>query len=118
VNAALAIMQPKLPYPDLLQVYMAAHLALAEDVQAGRTSLAQGNAILTQKWSELVAEEQRRMLANRTVVAQEHSAAAARDHAGQGAAAHQRSELDGCVAEECAGGRGNGKGSTQTSRCV
>jgi hypothetical protein len=77
VNAAFAIVQPTLPYPDLLQVYMADHLAVAEEVQAGRTSIAQANAILARKWSELVGEEQRRRLANRAVAAQEQSAVAA-----------------------------------------
>ena len=77
VNAALVIVQPTLPYPDLLQVYMADHMVVAEDIQAGRTSIAQGNAVLARKWSELVGEEQRRRLANRTVTAQEQTAAAA-----------------------------------------
>jgi hypothetical protein len=77
VNAALVIVQPTLPYPDLLQVYMADHMAVAEDIQAGRTSIAQGNAVLARKWSELVGEEQRRRLANRAVTAQEQTAAAA-----------------------------------------
>ena len=77
VNGAFAILQPTIPYPDLLQVYMADHLAIAEDVQAGRTSILQANAILARKWSELVAEEQRRGLANRAVVAQEQSTVAA-----------------------------------------
>ena len=56
---------------------MADHLAITEDVQAGRTSILQANAILARKWSELVAEEQRRGLANRAVVAQEQSTVAA-----------------------------------------
>ena len=40
-------------------------------------TLAQGNAAITQKWSDMVAEEQRRQLANRSVAAQEETAAAA-----------------------------------------
>jgi hypothetical protein len=77
VNAALAIAQPTLPYPDLLQVYMADHMAVAEDIQTGRATIAQGNSILARKWSELVGEEQRRQLATLTVAAQVQGAAAA-----------------------------------------
>ena len=77
VNSAFAILQPTLPYPDLLQTWMAEHLAIAEQIQLGHMTLAQGNAALTQKWSDMVAEEQRRQLANRSVAAQEETAAAA-----------------------------------------
>jgi hypothetical protein len=77
VNGAFAILQPTMPYPDLIQVFMADHLAVAEEVQIGRTTIAQGNAILAHKWSELVAEEQRRNLANRSVMAAEQQASAA-----------------------------------------
>jgi hypothetical protein len=77
VNAAFAILQPTIPYPDLLQVYVADHLAIAEDVQGWPDINPPANAILARKWSEVVAEEQRRGLANRAVSAQEHSDAAA-----------------------------------------
>jgi len=78
VNAAMAILQPTLPYPDLLQTWMADHVAIAEEVQTGKITIAQANAALAEKWSAMVAEEQRRTLANRSVAAQEQSAAAAR----------------------------------------
>ena len=77
VNGAFAMLLPTLPYPDLLQVYMADHMAIAEDIQTGRMSTAQANAVLAHKWSDLVAEEQRRALANRVVAARERNAAAA-----------------------------------------
>jgi len=76
VNDALAIVRPALPYPDLMDIFMADHALVAEDIQAGRTTIAQGNAMLAHKWSELVAEEQRRNLANRSAAAQEQVAAA------------------------------------------
>ena len=77
MNAAFAILQPTLPYPDLLQTWMAEHLAIAEQIQTAHITLAQGNAVITQKWSDMVAEEQRRQLANRSIAAQEEAAAAA-----------------------------------------
>ena len=75
MNAAFAILQPTLPYPDLLQTWMAEHLAIAEQIQTAHMTLAQGNAVITQKWSDMVAEEQRRQLANRSIAAQEEAAA-------------------------------------------
>jgi hypothetical protein len=42
-----------------------------------KISIAQGNAMLARKFSEVISEEQRRNLANRSVSAQERSAAAA-----------------------------------------
>jgi hypothetical protein len=77
LNDALAILRPTMPYPDLLDQYLAIHMALAEQVQKGQLTIAQGNAAIAQKKSELAAEEQRRSLASRSVVAQENRAAAA-----------------------------------------
>jgi hypothetical protein len=76
-NAAFAIIEPTLPYPDLLHVFMTQNLAIAEDVQHGRLTVAQGNAAMMQKLSDLVGEEQRRSLTGRSVAAQESAAAAA-----------------------------------------
>jgi hypothetical protein len=81
VNSAMAILQPTMPYPDLLQVWMANHLARAEQVQSGRVTMAQANAALTEKWSALISEEQKRTLANRSVAAQEQTASAAQSSA-------------------------------------
>lgn len=82
MNGAFTILQPTLPYPDLLQVFMADHVAIAEEVQAGRTTIVQANSVIARKWSEIVAEEQRRNLANRSVAAQENVAAASLQAAG------------------------------------
>lgn len=77
INNGLVILQPTMPYPDLLMVLMADHVAIAEQIQTGRITMAQGSALIAQKWSALTAEEQRRNLANRSVTAAEESASAA-----------------------------------------
>src|SRR5271166_6540923 len=82
VNQALGILRPIMPFPDLWDVYMATHLAIAEQVQAGKMSVTQANVVLTEKRSALTAEEQRRLLANRSVTAQENIAAASLEAAG------------------------------------
>ena len=76
VNDALVIMRPIFPYPDLLDLSMAHRLAVAERYQKGQITGPQANEELAQKNSELTAEEQRRLLANRSVGAQESMAAA------------------------------------------
>ena len=82
INNALSILRPIVPYPDLWDVYMASHIAVAERVQKGQMSIAEANEVLAQKRSELVAEEQRRLLANRSVAAQENIASASLQAAG------------------------------------
>jgi hypothetical protein len=82
VNDAFAILRPIMPYPDLWDLYMASHTAIAERTQKGQLTIAQANEALAQKRSELVAEEQRRLLANRSVAAQENVAAASLQAAG------------------------------------
>jgi len=77
VNAAFAILQPTMPYPDLLQTFMAEHTAIAEQVQMGKMTIVQGNAAIAEKWSAVVSEEQRRQLATLGVAAQVQSAEAA-----------------------------------------
>jgi hypothetical protein len=84
VNGAFEIALPTMPYPDLLQVFMANNLAIAEQVQTGHTSLAQGNAAIAEKWSALVGEEQRRRLANVSAAAQVEAATAATSAAAAG----------------------------------
>jgi hypothetical protein len=73
---AIAILRPIQPHPDLLDLYIATRLSVAEDVQNGRLSIAKGNEVLATKRAELVAEEQRRNLSTRAVAAQEDAAAA------------------------------------------
>jgi hypothetical protein len=72
-------MRPTLSYPDIWDAYFATLQAVAERAQKGEVSMAQAEQLLAQKRSDAVAEEQRRLLANRSVIAQENAAAAADD---------------------------------------
>jgi hypothetical protein len=76
LNDAMAILRPIMPYPDLWDLFMASHVAIAEQYQNGKITFAQGNEMIAQKRAELTAEEQRRQLASRSVMAQENVAAA------------------------------------------
>jgi hypothetical protein len=82
VNDALAILRPIMPHPDLLDLNLATRTALAEKVQKGQLTLAQANEEMMRKQSEMIAEEQRRVLANRSVRAQETVADASLQAAG------------------------------------
>ena len=79
---AWAILRPIMPYPDLLDLMIASRLTIAEQIQNGKLTIAQGNEQIAAKRSELAAEEQRRNLANRSVAAQEGMAAASQSAAG------------------------------------
>jgi hypothetical protein len=79
---ALAIMRPIAPYPDLIDLFIASRIAIAERVQNGQVTIAQANEAIATKRSEIIAEEQRRQLANRSVSAQENAAAASLAAAG------------------------------------
>jgi hypothetical protein len=79
---AIAIRRPIVTYPDLLDSFVAARMSIGEQVQNGKLTIIQGNEVLANKNSELVAEEQRRNLANRSVAAQEGVAAASLSAAG------------------------------------
>jgi hypothetical protein len=70
------------PYPDLWDVYIASRIVIAERVQKGQISIAEGDEAFAQKRSDLAAEEQRRLLANRSVAAQENIASASLQAAG------------------------------------
>lgn len=74
VNDAVAITRPAWNYPDLLNSFMATRMAVAERIQKGQITVAQGNEQIANKWSEVVAEEQRRNLASRSVTAEEVTA--------------------------------------------
>jgi hypothetical protein len=73
---ALAIRRPIVKHPDLMDSFIATRMSVAEQVQNGRLTVAQANEILANKNSEVVSEEQRRNLAQRSVAAQESVAAA------------------------------------------
>jgi hypothetical protein len=79
---AWAILRPTMPYPDLLDLLIAKRLAIAEQVEKGQLTIAQGNEAIATARSEAIAEEQRRNLANRSVAAQEGIAAASASAAG------------------------------------
>jgi hypothetical protein len=74
LNDAMAIMRPTSRNPDLLDSFMASRLAVAERIQKGQITMAQGGEEIANKWSQVVAEDQRRTLANRSVRAQETAA--------------------------------------------
>jgi hypothetical protein len=82
VNEAFGIMRPIMPFPDLWDVYITTNIAIAEQVQSGKLSITQANVALAEKRAALTAEEQRRLLANRSVTAQENVAAASLQAAG------------------------------------
>jgi hypothetical protein len=58
VNDAMNVLLPVVPYPDLLRTLMAYRLAVVEQYQSGKITLAQANAAIAQKVSELTSEEQ------------------------------------------------------------
>jgi hypothetical protein len=75
-NGAMNVIRPLMPYPDLVDQDMASRMAVAEKLQAGKLTLAEANLEQSTFHSNIVAEEQRRMLNNRSVGAQESAAAA------------------------------------------
>jgi hypothetical protein len=71
---AARIMLPFITYPDLFEQQWAASSALAQQVDARKVTLADAELQLAERHSQIVAEEQRRSLANRSVSAQEIAA--------------------------------------------
>lgn len=82
LNDALLILRPLEPFPDLLDLLVTSRAEIAEEYQDGKLTQAQASEKLAEKQSEIAAEEQRRSLANRAVVAQEGMAAASLSAAG------------------------------------
>lgn len=74
---AFALYKPQLPFPDLLDQEITSLMVVAERVDAGEMSYAEGEQAASEIHSRMVAEEQRRMLASRSVSAQESAASAA-----------------------------------------
>jgi hypothetical protein len=79
---AIVIRRPIVTHPDLMDLFIAKRMVVAEDVQNGKLTVAQANVIIANLHSEWVTEEQRRNLANRSVAAQEGMAAASMSAAG------------------------------------
>jgi hypothetical protein len=75
-EVAKANIRPLVNNPDLFDNDWAAKLAIAEKLQAGKLTYAEANQQATEHHSQIVAEEQRRNLSNRSVTAQESAAAA------------------------------------------
>jgi hypothetical protein len=77
VNDAVNVIRPFVPYPDLLDQDNANRMLMAERLQQGKMTPAEATQEMAQRRSQVLAEEQRRGLANRAVSAQESAAAAA-----------------------------------------
>jgi hypothetical protein len=73
---AAQVIRPFVTYSDLFDQSWAKAALLAEQLQAREMTRAEANAQMTETQSQIVAEEQRRNLANRSVNAQESMAAA------------------------------------------
>lgn len=73
----LNLYRPLTPYPDLLDQEIALRMAVAEKLDTGKMTIAEGDLALTQGHSQVASEEHRRDLAKRSVAAQEEAAEAA-----------------------------------------
>ena len=74
VNAAIVPALSTFRNPDLVQLLMAYRLAIAEQVDAGTLTEAQGNALIAEKKSQIVSEEQQRDLARQAAATQQQLA--------------------------------------------
>jgi hypothetical protein len=74
---AASIARPTERYPDLGDAFWATRMRIAEQVQAGKLTIAEGNELITNKSVELNNEGQRRATADRAVRAQEDANRAA-----------------------------------------
>ena len=61
---------------DLAQAVMAYGMEVAEQIQNGKMTIAQGNAAVAERWSQAVSESQQRANARNSVMAQQNAAAA------------------------------------------
>lgn len=78
INDGFAIRLPTFgPDQDLVQTVMADSMVIAEQVQSGKMTIAEGNAAISEKWSKAVTESQRRANSKNSVLAQQSAAAAA-----------------------------------------
>jgi hypothetical protein len=59
---------------DLFQTFMAQRLAIAEQVQTGKVTMAEGLAAISQKYSEMMSKGQRRNAIAQTAAAQQNAA--------------------------------------------
>jgi hypothetical protein len=76
INDGFAIRLPTFgPDQDLVQTVMADSMVIAEQVQSGKMTIAEGNAAISEKWSKAVTESQRRANSKNSVLAQQSAAA-------------------------------------------
>jgi hypothetical protein len=61
---------------DLIQAVLADDVVIAERVQNGKMTTADGNAAIAARWSQAVSESQQRANARNSVMAQDNAAAA------------------------------------------
>jgi hypothetical protein len=74
---AAEIARPTNIFPDLMDAFWETRMRVAEEVQSGKLTIAQGNEIITNRNTELTSEGQRRIAADRAVSAQENANRAA-----------------------------------------
>lgn len=77
INDGFAIRLPTFgPDQDLVRGVMANSMVIAEQVQSGKMTTAEGNAAMAANWSKAVTESQRRSNTKDSVLAQQSAAAA------------------------------------------
>jgi uncharacterized protein YceK len=77
INDGFAIRLPTFgPDQDLVRAVMADSMGIAEKVQNGQMTIAEGNAAMAKKWSQAVTESQQRAHSKDSVLAQQSAAAA------------------------------------------
>lgn len=77
INDGFAIRLPSFgPDQDLVRSVMADSMVVAEQVQSGKMTIAEGNAAIAEKWSKAVTESQRRANSKNSVLAQQSAATA------------------------------------------
>ena len=77
INNGFAIRLPTFgPDQDLVRSVLADSMVIAEQVQSGKMTIAEGNAAMAEKWSNAVTESQRRANSKNSVLAQQSAAAA------------------------------------------
>ena len=77
VNDAFSIRLPTFGSDqDLARAVMADSMVIAERVQNGKMTVAEGNAAIAERWSQAVSESQQRANARNSVMAQQSAAAA------------------------------------------
>jgi hypothetical protein len=77
INDGFAIRLPTFgPDQDLVRAVLADSMVIAEKVQSGKMTIAEGNAAIAEKWSQAVTESQQRSKSTNSVLAQQSAAAA------------------------------------------